>query len=597
MITPPSPRYLTILCEFMAFYHEKVKPYPKDHEFSEDELAAITPNDILKWMNVKAFGTPTPTSQSKLTGSFSTLEFMKKALSFYMPHKENWDSVAAVVENRVDGDVSGSGCGGSGSGRGNPTKSREVKALMQRIVALGGGEKRKNRKDFDDSTTTAASQDNNYIYGMSLSSSTAGDGGPHGLLRRMQAQNNDYITILDTMGMALRTFGRSVQQMKMALETNNITIRHELSKNYGDNSNSNNNNGCNNDDNNGDNDENDDHDKEDNDMENTTPRLSSTPNIPAMNLEIKESTSKFNDIIQHFSTSNVVITSITDIKILSGADGFCTFHSELTGKQTDVPDGFEFPSCDLLRAWRHWIAGFPDFKMRNENSIINSNNSDDDDEGVIDAPIRPLRFVNTSDLPQSLKKKFKDGWRPILLSMQGDVADMLQSTPVSEVDEKFVLETYEIAMKKLFAKAPGICAESGWDRYGTWKVATWSRKIREQCLGQQQVRRRQEKNGSCSGSFVVLKTQEEGVQQGRQQSPSQMEEEGTTMQQQLTLKTEEQQAQQQQQQQQSPLGMEEEQTPSETEDRQTQEPSPEVNVQFKSTEELVHATVAGGSMV
>ena len=31
---PPSPRYLTILCEFMAFCHEKPKPYPKEHEVS-----------------------------------------------------------------------------------------------------------------------------------------------------------------------------------------------------------------------------------------------------------------------------------------------------------------------------------------------------------------------------------------------------------------------------------------------------------------------------------------------------------------------------------------------------------------------------------
>jgi len=217
----------------------------------------------------------------------------------------------------------------------------------------------------------------------------------------------------------------------------------------------------------------------------------------------------------------------------------------------------------------------------NNNNNNNGDNDDDDDEGVIDAPIRPLRFVNTSDLPQSLKKKFKDGWRPILLSMQGDVADMLQSTPVSEVDEKFVLETYEIAMKKLLAKAPGICAESGWDRYGSWKVATWSRKIREQCLGQQQVRRRRERDESGGGgSFVVLKTEEE---RARQRSPSQVEEEGITMLQQSPTKTEEQQAQHHQQ---SPLRMEEVQTPSETEERQTQEQSPEVDVQFKSRDEL-----------
>ena len=29
---PPSARYFTLLCEFVAFVHEKPKPYPKEHE-------------------------------------------------------------------------------------------------------------------------------------------------------------------------------------------------------------------------------------------------------------------------------------------------------------------------------------------------------------------------------------------------------------------------------------------------------------------------------------------------------------------------------------------------------------------------------------
>jgi len=127
-----------------------------------------------------------------------------------------------------------------------------------------------------------------------------------------------------------------------------------------------------------------------------------------------------------------------------------------------------------------------------------------DSDEIVDAPVRPLRFVNTSDLPQSLKKKFKDGWRPILLSMQGDVAQMLETTPVAAMDEKFVQNSYSTAMNDLFAKAPGIFAESGSDKYCTWKVATWSRKIREQQLGQQQVRRRQEQ----SSSFTPLSTEQ-----------------------------------------------------------------------------------------
>lgn len=52
---------------------------------------------------------------------------------------------------------------------------------------------------------------------------------------------------------------------------------------------------------------------------------------------------------------------------------------------------------DLLQAWRHWITGFPDFKMRNNKNEI------------VDAPIRPLRRVTIGTIPRSLKKKFKDG--------------------------------------------------------------------------------------------------------------------------------------------------------------------------------------------
>mmetsp|Transcript_3052 Transcript_3052/g.6699 ORF Transcript_3052/g.6699 Transcript_3052/m.6699 type:complete len:458 (+) Transcript_3052:253-1626(+) len=422
--TPPSPRYLTILCEFMGFFHEKPKPYPKDHEFSEDELSAITPTDICKWMNAKAFSTPNPSPDAKLTGSgSSSLDFFKKALSFYMPLKDNWD-----VEQR----------------RGNPTRSQQVKELLHRVAALGGKARKKE-----------ADQDNNTIP-MELSD------GPHGLLQRMHTQNSEFINILNTMGSALQTFSRSVGQMKSALETNNIAIRHELA------------NGANDD---------DDDMKEAAAVAETI--AEEMPDIPAIDTEMKEDVARVAETLQEFMNTNVVTNR--DLRILSGADGFCTFGSNIAGnKQMDVPDGFDLPSVDLIRAWRHWITGFPDFKVKNDNGDI------------VDTPIRPLRFVNTSDLPQTLKKKFKDGWRPILLSMQGDVAQMLETTPIAAMDEKFVNESYNMAMSSLVAKAPGIFAESNADKCGTWKVATWSRKIREQQLGQQQVRRRQDSSGATT---------------------------------------------------------------------------------------------------
>jgi hypothetical protein len=151
----------------------------------------------------------------------------------------------------------------------------------------------------------------------------------------------------------------------------------------------------------------------------------------------------------------------------------------------DVPDGFVLPSVDLSKAWRHWITGFPDFKVKKDNGEI------------IDAPIRPLRFVNSSNIPQSLKKKFKDGWRPILLSMTAELAQMLETTPIAAMDEKFVQDSFDVAMKALVQKAPAIFGELNAEKCSTWKVATWSRKIREQQMGQQQVRRREESSDTA----------------------------------------------------------------------------------------------------
>jgi len=150
------------------------------------------------------------------------------------------------------------------------------------------------------------------------------------------------------------------------------------------------------------------------------------------------------------------------MKVAAGGD------CESAGKVKEslaVPEGFTLPSVNLFTAWRHWLIGFPDFKIKN------------DEGGIMDCPIRPLRLVNTVDLPQTLRKKFKDGWRPILVSMSGDVAQQLENTPASMMDEKFIAQTYNVAMTALSARAPAMFTDSNSDL--RWKVATWSRKIRE----------------------------------------------------------------------------------------------------------------------
>ena len=395
-------------------------------------------------MNMKAFGTANPEPEAKLIGAgSSSLEFMKKALSFYMPNnKENWDGER---------------------NHGNPTRSQPVKSLMQRVAALGGGRK-KNASG--DSNGDQNSNDPNAF-------PVVPSDGPKGMLNRMQTQNMEFINILSSMGTALQMFGRSVEQMKSALEKNNIAIRTELASQ-----------------------EEaavapEDDAEEDTAANAATATSTSTGtaavvplpepmqvDLPAIANDMRQEVAQVAHTLQEFMNTNVVTNR--DMTMNPGADGFCTFTSSKTGKQMDVPDGFDLPSCDLLRAWRHWIIGFPDFRVRNDN------------DEIVDAPIRPLRFVNTTDLPQSQKKKFKDGWRPILLSMQGDVVQMLESTPLAAMNDLFIADSYNTAMIVLTKKAPGIFAESSAEKCGTWKVATWSRKIREQQLGQHQVRRRRE---------------------------------------------------------------------------------------------------------
>jgi hypothetical protein len=86
--------------------------YHKDTVFSQDWLAAISAEDILRWMNLKAFGTPFPGPDANPTGCrSSTIQFRKKSISFFIPNKPHpWDSLME---------------------QGNPTRSREILDLLK----------------------------------------------------------------------------------------------------------------------------------------------------------------------------------------------------------------------------------------------------------------------------------------------------------------------------------------------------------------------------------------------------------------------------------------------------------------------------------
>jgi hypothetical protein len=342
---PPSPRYLTILCEFMAYFHEKDKPYPKDHEFTVDDLATITPSDICKWMNVKAFGTTTPGMDARLVGSgSSSLEFAKKAISFYMPIKGSYDH-----ERKV----------------GNPTRSRQVKELLQKVANMGGKTKRENSGS--NGTLSLGQQQQHSSPMLSMAAGVHADGGGrHGLLQRVHAQNSEFVNILNSMGSVLHTFGQSLEQIKSALETSNIAIRHELANVAL---------------------------KEDDDADDDNKpavdaeviRGGERIDFSTLDAELKNHIAQVTKSLQDFMNTNIV----TNTRICSGADGFCSFGSTDSGKQLDIPNGFTLPSVDLITAWQYWLTGFPNFKVKKDNGEI------------IDAPIRPLRFVGIGNICQT----------------------------------------------------------------------------------------------------------------------------------------------------------------------------------------------------
>ena len=78
-------QYRPSLIKFMSFKDGRY--YAKDHDFSTEELASITPQQIVRYMKLKVYGTPDPPPDANPTrGRSSSLAYMKKAISYFMPN-------------------------------------------------------------------------------------------------------------------------------------------------------------------------------------------------------------------------------------------------------------------------------------------------------------------------------------------------------------------------------------------------------------------------------------------------------------------------------------------------------------------------------
>ena len=104
--------YATCLVSFMSFVDGV--DYDTSASFSKEQLLAITANQVAAYLNLKAYGTPTPGPHDRpIHGRSNSLAFQKKAISHFMPlHSMQWDDIYQ---------------------RGNPTHSSAVNAIITKV--------------------------------------------------------------------------------------------------------------------------------------------------------------------------------------------------------------------------------------------------------------------------------------------------------------------------------------------------------------------------------------------------------------------------------------------------------------------------------
>ena len=108
-------KYWVYLCKCMGYHlHGDINhfdPYTQPM-FEVDVLGTLTPKSLERWMHLSAFGVPDPArGMASMNGRSSSVEFMKKAVSSFMPNKlQGWNAIT--------------NCG-------NPTKSLEVNNLIK----------------------------------------------------------------------------------------------------------------------------------------------------------------------------------------------------------------------------------------------------------------------------------------------------------------------------------------------------------------------------------------------------------------------------------------------------------------------------------
>ena len=79
-------KYKPTLDSFISFVHNR-GPYTREKTYSKGELRALTPQNVLLWMNLKTFGVvdPPPLMQILLWRGVTHLHFGKKQYHYLCP--------------------------------------------------------------------------------------------------------------------------------------------------------------------------------------------------------------------------------------------------------------------------------------------------------------------------------------------------------------------------------------------------------------------------------------------------------------------------------------------------------------------------------
>lgn len=125
------PKYHNYLISLMSYTFGR--EYQRGQQFNPDVFRVLTPRHIVRWMHEKAFGKPDPDYLADKPSNCraNTIEFMKKAVSYYMPDAHQWTEATTPPS-------------------GNPTKAKlihKLLAVVRKAEVQGQGAKPQARRE------------------------------------------------------------------------------------------------------------------------------------------------------------------------------------------------------------------------------------------------------------------------------------------------------------------------------------------------------------------------------------------------------------------------------------------------------------------